>query len=77
MRIRITARGIYGADGEIPIGSEFDIAGEPPAGWAGRYDVVTKSAPKDAELVVNPGSAGSAEPEVEAPRRGRPRKDAE
>ncbi len=39
MRIRITARGIYGIDGELPIGTELDVSAE-PVGWAGRYEVV-------------------------------------
>lgn len=36
MRIKITAGGIYGAEGELPIGTELTVE-SPPAGWAGRY----------------------------------------
>lgn len=46
MRIRIIATGIYGADGELPIGTELDVS-EEPTGWAGRYEIVTpEPAPK-------------------------------
>lgn len=41
MKIRITAGGIFGAKGEVPIGAEIDLKGEPPAGWAGRYQVIS------------------------------------
>lgn len=36
MRIKITAGGIYGSDGEIPVGTELKVESV-PAGWAGRY----------------------------------------
>lgn len=51
MKIRIIANGIFGADGEIPIGTEFDVKDE-PKGWAGRYEVV--STPKKRKAVTNP-----------------------
>jgi hypothetical protein len=50
MRIKITARGIYGIDGELPIGTELDVSAE-PTGWAGRY-IVIADAPADVELVT-------------------------
>lgn len=53
MKIRITGRGIYGAKGEIEIGTELTVQ-EAPAGWAGRYEVVSKEPAKDAEAVTNP-----------------------
>jgi hypothetical protein len=40
MRIRITAGGIYGADGELPVGTELDITGPIPEGWVARCEVV-------------------------------------
>lgn len=39
-RIRITGSGIYGASGELAIGTEFDIKGDLPAGWKGRAEVI-------------------------------------
>lgn len=42
MKIEITAGGIYGANGEIPVGTELTVK-EAPLGWAGRYRVVGKT----------------------------------
>lgn len=42
MRIRITEPGIYGADGEIPVG-EIMVVAEEPKGWAGSYEVISES----------------------------------
>lgn len=53
MKIRITSGGIFGTDGEIPVGSEFDVE-DVPAGWEGRFEVVTKAASKEAKAVANP-----------------------
>lgn len=39
MRIKITKGGIFGADGEIPVGTELTVKDE-PTGWAGRYEVI-------------------------------------
>lgn len=39
MRIKITKGGIYGADGEIPVGTELNLKSE-PKGWDGRYEVI-------------------------------------
>jgi len=68
MKIRITASGIYGANGEIPIGTELEVQAA-PKGWAGRYEVVGKAPAKDAEPVTNP-KADDDKPV----RRGRPPK---
>jgi hypothetical protein len=53
MRIRITAGGIYGAGGELPVGTELDIAGPIPEGWAARCEVVqdAPAAPLTADTV--------------------------
>lgn len=67
MKIRIIAGGIYGKDGEIPIGTELDVKDE-PTGWAGRYEVVGKDAPAEAAPVINPETARVED----RPRRGRP-----
>ena len=74
-RIRITGAGIHGLAateenpaGEYPIGHEFDIEGELPAGWAGRAEVVGK-AHKDAKPVTNDGDDDAPKP------RGRPRNE--
>ena len=41
MRIQITSGGIYDGNGvEIPVGTEFDVK-EEPAGWVGRYTVLS------------------------------------
>ncbi|SNT19664.1 hypothetical protein [Sphingopyxis indica] len=55
MKIRITAGGIYGANGEIPIGTEIDVI-EAPVSWAGRYEIVGKEPAKDATPVTNPAA---------------------
>ena len=36
MKIWITKGGIFGAKGEIAVGTELDVKDE-PTGWAGRY----------------------------------------
>jgi hypothetical protein len=36
MRIQITAGGIYGSQGEIPVGTKLEVSSVPD-GWAGRY----------------------------------------
>ena len=56
VRIRITRSGIYGANGDIPVGSEFNVKeSDIPANWAGRYDIIKKSV-DDSEPHVNPTS---------------------
>ncbi|MFI5409131.1 hypothetical protein [Kaistia sp. UC242_56] len=52
MRIKITKGGIFGAKGEIEIGTEIDLDQE-PTGWAGRYEVIS-SGGKGKTLVTNP-----------------------
>lgn len=51
MKIRITKSGIYGADGAIPVGAEFEMKDEPKA-WAGKYEVIADDKGKTA--VTNP-----------------------
>lgn len=46
MKIEITARGIYGKDGEVAVGTTLDVKEEPTA-WAGRYRVVSDETGKD------------------------------
>ena len=53
-RIKITARGIYGADGkEIPVGTELTVKAEPTA-WAGRYETISGGDAKGKKTVTNP-----------------------
>lgn len=40
MKIEITASGIFGADGEIPVGTVVDMKSA-PQGWNGRYRIVS------------------------------------
>jgi hypothetical protein len=53
MKIRITAGGIYGRRGEIPVGTEIEVMTPLPAGWAGRYEVVTGDPKPEAQPVTN------------------------
>lgn len=54
MKIRITGGGIYGADGEVPIGTELTLKSEPKA-WAGRYIVLSDDGvTSDKVVIVNP-----------------------
>lgn len=53
MKIRIIAGGIYGADGELPIGAEFTISGDVPPGWAERVEVI-EDAPAAGGPITNP-----------------------
>lgn len=74
MKIRITGTGIYGLpitdespNGEYPVGHVLDIGdNEPPAGWAGRYEVVGAKADKDAEFIANPSLTDRENAEREA-----------
>lgn len=52
MKIRIIAGGIYGGNGELPIGSEHVIGGNIPDGWAGKVEILADE-PKG-EPVTNP-----------------------
>jgi hypothetical protein len=56
MRIRITKPGIFGAQGEIPVGTEIEVKSE-PTGWAGRYDVIS-GGEEGKTPVVNPAGEG-------------------
>lgn len=51
-RIKITAGGIFGNDGEIPVGTEFTVSPPLPEGWSGKYEVIGEAAP-GAEPVTN------------------------
>lgn len=53
MEIRVIAGGIFGADGEIPVGSEFTIQGEIPDAWAKKVEKI-EGTPTDAVPIVNP-----------------------
>jgi hypothetical protein len=53
MKIEITAGGIFGAEGEIPVGTVIEVKSE-PKGWAGRYRVVSDGKGKTA--VINPAA---------------------
>lgn len=57
MKIEITAGGIFGAKGEIPIGAELTVK-EAPKGWAGRYRVISGGDSKGKEAVTNPKAKG-------------------
>lgn len=58
-QLRVTGPGIYGAiskahpTGELPVGYEFHIRGEIPAGWKGRVAELGKEPAEGAELIVN------------------------
>lgn len=66
VRIRITAGGIYGATGEVPVGTEVDLAEEPLA-WAGRYVVLGTT---DDKMDAVTGSATESEPEKAVGKKG-------
>lgn len=51
MKIRITKGGIFGAKGEVAVGTELDVK-EEPTGWAGRYEVIGNGG--GGEPVTNP-----------------------
>ncbi len=58
-RVRITGGGIYGTptkdnpSGEMPVGFEFDISGDLPAGWKGRAEIVGAEPEKGSVLIGN------------------------
>lgn len=56
MRIKITAGGIFGLTGEVPVGSEHDVSVPLPDGWAGKYEVIADIQP-EAKPVTNPRKA--------------------
>ena len=53
MRIRIIAGGIFGADGEVQIGTEFDV-GIVPEGWARKVEVIKDDPAPESVAVTNP-----------------------
>jgi hypothetical protein len=54
VRIKITAGGIYNAEGkEIEVGSELALKDEPTA-WAGRYETISGGDTKAKKAVTNP-----------------------
>jgi len=53
MKIKIIAGGIYGGNGELPIGSEHEISGDIPAGWMERVEIVDEPK-KAAKPITNP-----------------------
>lgn len=55
VRIKITKGGIFGANGEISVGTEIDVK-EEPKGWAGRYEVISGGG-KGKTAVTNPAKA--------------------
>lgn len=60
MKIEITAGGIFGAKGEIPIGTIVEVKAE-PKGWHGRYRVVSGGDAKAKEAVTNPAKGKAKE----------------
>jgi len=54
MKIKITKGGIFGVNGEIPVGTIFDVKDE-PTGWAGRYEVISGGKGSGTEPVNNDG----------------------
>lgn len=58
MRIEITGRGIYGADGkEIPVGTELTVKNE-PKGWRGRYRTISGSSANKTAITNDEPPAG-------------------
>ncbi len=65
MKIRITAPGIFGAKGEIPVGAEFEISAI-PEGWTGRVAVLEEGPKPEAKPVTNPAKTSRADLEKRA-----------
>jgi hypothetical protein len=61
MKIKITAAGNFGVDGEIAIGTVMDVK-EEPNGWAGRYEVIEAGAIDEPKLVTNPAKIEKVTP---------------
>lgn len=57
MRIKITKGGIFGKDGEIAIGTEMTVSDE-PLGWAGRYEVISRTEGKTEIVNLAPAPKG-------------------
>lgn len=66
MKVRVTNRGLYGARGAIPVGTEIEIDGDIPAGWAGRVETVKEDPKPKAKAVTNPAKGKTGQkPESE------------
>lgn len=66
-KVRVIAKGIFGAKGMIPIGKEFTINGDIPKGWRNKCtEIGSRAAPKDPDpaKVAATGQAGAA-PQVQ------------
>ncbi|MGA0540722.1 hypothetical protein [Neotabrizicola sp. VNH66] len=55
-KIEIISGGIYGANGEYPIGTELEVAAVPD-GWASKVRIVKAKAAADAKAVTNPAKS--------------------
>ena len=59
VKIQITKSGLYGADGAIPVGSQFTVDEDTlPDGWKGKYSIMGKGDPDT--MIVNPGDPNVA-----------------
>lgn len=65
MKIRITAPGIFGAKGEIPVGADFEVTAV-PEGWAGRVTLLEEVPKPKAKPVTNPARPSRADLEKRA-----------
>lgn len=59
MKIEITAGGIFGADGEIPVGTVLDLKNE-PQGWHGRYRIISGDTEGKTAIINPTASTGYA-----------------
>lgn len=55
MKIKVTERGLFGANGEIAVGTEFTVK-EMPKTWAAKAIQIGAGVPEGAELTVNPAA---------------------
>ena len=60
MKVRVTNRGLYGAKGAIPVGTEIEIDGDIPAGWKGRVEAIKEDPKPKAKAVTNPAKVPPA-----------------
>ena len=54
MKLRIVAGGIFGAEGEYPVGYEFETDAAIPDGWAGKVIVIEDEPKPKAKAITNP-----------------------
>lgn len=66
MRVEITEPGIFMNGEPVAVGEKFTIKGNVPPAWQDKYKVISDDPKPDAVMVTG-----------DAPRRGRPPKDAE